>query len=48
MYQPLNYNDTEEIKNQWFDTYLKAENVCSMCPSSLEKIPNKSINMRIN
>ena len=48
MYQPLNYNDTEEIKNQWFNTYLKPENVCSMCPSSLEKIPNKSINMRIN
>jgi organic radical activating enzyme len=48
MYNPLNYSDSVSIKDNWFSSLLKPENICSMCSSNPEKINNKNINMRLS
>lgn len=47
MYTPLNYSDSNEIREKWFSSLLEPETICSMCPSNPEKIKNKNIDKKI-
>ena len=43
MYSPLSHNDSSEIKEEWFNTFLHPEPICSMCSGKLIKNKNKKI-----